>query len=497
MNLEVPYRITTEKELFWFITEFLSQLTVYEIIDLELYIRNHSLINNHFNNYLPEVVELKIFDSAPQQYPLERIKDFTLLKKKLHWFNVSQFVNQQITQFKTRINYLPSDLMKYMRQKSRQILDLLTTINRTTNEENLYNIHSVRIEFQKLFIKAIKQYIATKNQMLEKLLTETVSELMYYNLEEEKLDTVNIGILENHEIESFEKLQILSDFYQSRDSELYKLYFKDLRLKLIETHLRKIEKENISHVVIKSISEDFDSLKSRYENVEYVKKMAEAEIYPEVKNKNLREKYLSFVYNCCDQIHSLDGLFSKGSDTSALFSANHYYNHCTEQPKKGTEKEQRLTLHKCKDYGELLKGFFPRDCSTRNSLAVEHFETPNFLNYRIFHEENWIGNMYILNFLERDRTILIDRIQVDKYRYHVPDNFFRQMIVPLIKAFSECLDCRLLAPLRISDDPRIQAYYELYLQEEQVETIYYPLVLGEYIFESQKCKRFYILFDNI
>lgn len=150
-----------------------------------------------------------------------------------------------------------------------------------------------------------------------------------------------------------------------------------------------------------------------------------------------------------------------------------------------------LEFYPTKDHFDLIKSRFSGDC-TDTYLGERQLMTPCFFNIRIFKNDHWIGNIYILDFCEENDSLIIDRIQIPrelKASYH---QFFDYLKEVLIEMFEDVRYQYILMPLKISNHGSIQKSFNQYkkklLRKEKWST---PRVAH---FESlSDNKRYYIL----
>lgn len=127
--------------------------------------------------------------------------------------------------------------------------------------------------------------------------------------------------------------------------------------------------------------------------------------------------------------------------------------------------ERVLSFYPTKDYLDLEKGWFSGDCTCRDELGREQLLTPNFFNVRMFSGSEWIGNIYMLDFTETHRLLLVDRIQMPRnFKVYFVD-FFDRMLKAFSELFSEVPYECILLPLRISNHGSVQTAFNMYKKE--------------------------------
>lgn len=152
---------------------------------------------------------------------------------------------------------------------------------------------------------------------------------------------------------------------------------------------------------------------------------------------------------------------------------------------------QSTTIHfyATKDYFDLIKAKYSGDC-TDTHLGENQMLTPHFFNIRIFHKDDWIGNIYMLDFSEEQNCLIIDRIQIPrdlKMFYH---QFFDYLKDVLIEMF-EGIDYQyILMPLTISNHETIQKIFNDYKKHLPKKAKWFDSPFAGH-FESLRVKKNY------
>lgn len=120
-----------------------------------------------------------------------------------------------------------------------------------------------------------------------------------------------------------------------------------------------------------------------------------------------------------------------------------------------------LEFYPTKDHFDLLKSRFSHDC-TDTALAERQLMTPCFFNIRIFKNNKWIGNIYMLDFCEEHNSLLIDRVQIPRELKATYNQFFDYLKEVLIEIFEDVRYQYILMPLRISNHGSIQKIFDQY-----------------------------------
>jgi hypothetical protein len=120
-----------------------------------------------------------------------------------------------------------------------------------------------------------------------------------------------------------------------------------------------------------------------------------------------------------------------------------------------------LDFYPTKDYLDYLKGNISNDC-TGADLGGKHLLTPQFFNIRIFKDDAWIGNIYMLDFCQDQGSLLIDRIQIPRSLNVFYGQFFDSLRDMLIEMFDGVQYQYILMPMSISNHGTIQDVFNEY-----------------------------------
>jgi len=157
-----------------------------------------------------------------------------------------------------------------------------------------------------------------------------------------------------------------------------------------------------------------------------------------------------------------------------------------------TEITNQLVLHlyPTKDYHDFLKGVASGDCSAEVPLAGRHMSSPRFFNLRIFHGTRWIGNIYMLDYLDRG-ALIVDRIQMGERKELLPLRFFQQFMDRITGSLKVGQAVRILGPSAISNFKWIQKNYEEFRKGRG--RMEFRLDDSDDAFDSFRQKKFYVL----
>jgi hypothetical protein len=157
-----------------------------------------------------------------------------------------------------------------------------------------------------------------------------------------------------------------------------------------------------------------------------------------------------------------------------------------------TEITNQLVLHlyPTKDYHDFLKGVTSGDCSADVPLAARHMESPHFFNVRIFHGSSWIGNIYMLDYMDRD-VLIVDRIQMSERKEMLPLHFFQRFMNQLLGNLKIRQSISILGPSAISNFKWVQKNYEGFRTGRR--RMEFRLDDSDGSFDSSRQKKFYVL----
>jgi hypothetical protein len=116
-----------------------------------------------------------------------------------------------------------------------------------------------------------------------------------------------------------------------------------------------------------------------------------------------------------------------------------------------------------KDYLDLYKAYASKDCTGSDNLAVEHLRTANYFSIRVFTGNGeWIGNIYMLDFIETQGIMLVDRIQIMRHLSLNFINFFETLKEVFAEMFENAGYQKILLPEAISNHEALQTTFNRY-----------------------------------
>ncbi len=159
---------------------------------------------------------------------------------------------------------------------------------------------------------------------------------------------------------------------------------------------------------------------------------------------------------------------------------------------------ERLDLYPTKDYLDLLKGKISEDCTSEPELARAQLAEPRFFNLRMFSGNEWVGNIYCLDFGDPWRALVIDRIQVPRRFSTLYEQFFARLARAFRRLLRGSTYRYVLVPRDISNHDHIRALLAAHVRATRPATLGLPASSQlAAAFESFKGSRprFYVLVD--
>lgn len=132
-----------------------------------------------------------------------------------------------------------------------------------------------------------------------------------------------------------------------------------------------------------------------------------------------------------------------------------------------------LTFYPTKDWLDYCKGKTSSDCSVHH-FGKEHLLAPAFFNVRIFHESEWIGNIYMLDYTRENGCLLVDRIQIPRGIQAGYVQFFDTLQEVFEELFEDVGYEHILLPLRISNHASVQKAFNGYKKGLEKESVRFP-----------------------
>jgi len=155
-------------------------------------------------------------------------------------------------------------------------------------------------------------------------------------------------------------------------------------------------------------------------------------------------------------------------------------------------KQEELHFYPTKDYLDLCRGQFSGDCVS-GGLSEQQLATPNFFNVRVFSADQWIGNIYLLDFTAEQGVLLIDRIQIRR-ELKVPYlEVFDQLTQALRELFEAVPYTSILVPLSVSNHAAIQKAFHAYRKKLPTQTLNLPSRLARCFESLQAGSNYHVL----
>lgn len=158
-------------------------------------------------------------------------------------------------------------------------------------------------------------------------------------------------------------------------------------------------------------------------------------------------------------------------------------------------KVESLQFYPTKDYLDIAKGEISKDCTAEGTLGIKQLMAPEFFNIRIFRNTEWLGNIYMLDFVDQCGVLVVDRIQIPR-RFNCD---FKSFIDNLSDIFRELFDGvnyrSVLMPLAISNHDTLQRVFNKYRKKLPARVIDLPKTNAQ-LFESLRQSNFCVLYSK-
>ena len=152
-----------------------------------------------------------------------------------------------------------------------------------------------------------------------------------------------------------------------------------------------------------------------------------------------------------------------------------------------------LVFYPTKDYLDVVKGKISNDCSSDMDFGEKQLLSPGFFNIRIFHDKDWIGNIYCLDFTPEHDSLLIDRIQIPRNHKALYHCFFDHLRDALVEMFADVKYKYILMPVTISNHDTIQNIYNEYRKGLKKETKKFDYLYNMFFESLCGRKSYYVL----
>jgi len=350
------------------------------------------------------------------------------------------------------------------------------------------------MELQRRMADLLKVVLNTGNRQARALLVNFIMRLAAYDPKTKKLDAELVQCVESHASTSTSLLGGLNTVFVERlgrlKGNLFDIHFH--RLKDMTVHKVKrcgvpfpFKTKTVS--IIGAVRARSDIVRAE-ERLERLIRLSEGRIPAAEmqKVKDIVTMYLKKV-ECFEAFFTDDFHMEKIRQLYETFCRPFEIQQITD-----TVITNQLVLHlyPTKDYHDFLKGVTSSDCSADVPLAALHMESPRFFNVRIFHGSSWLGNIYMLDYLDRE-VLIVDRIQMSERNEMLPLHFFSQFMSQLLGSLKVNQSILILGPSAISNFKWIQKNYEEFRQGRK--RIEFRLDDSDSAFDSSRQKKFYIL----
>lgn len=317
----------------------------------------------------------------------------------------------------------------------------------------------------------LKRSINTKNEAARKLLKDTLLLLLAYQRETFQLDHNTIENLSSLDDNSSLLLAETNKIFGQRlDDEKRKVfnpclysYLGKVKGKALQVRCPPFFKQNVL-VLMDELAEHRDIKRARHKWKKLV------DVYRDKISAGQLKKMKSLLDNFLSKLRQFDDFFNVTLRAGEIKDIYKMYGRPTvrtvitqETVATGVE----LVLYPCKDYHDFLKGHYSGDCTTRMNLAAGHLLNKRFFNIRIFRGTDWIGNIYCLDYTDRDNALIIDRIQIERSTQLMPVKFFPRFMDVVLKKLLPGGHVAVLGPPRISNYKSIEKSYASYVAGKQ------------------------------
>jgi len=120
-----------------------------------------------------------------------------------------------------------------------------------------------------------------------------------------------------------------------------------------------------------------------------------------------------------------------------------------------------VELYPAKDYLDICKGVVSGDC-VNEALGENHLRESRYFSVRIFTDRQWIGNIYMLDFIDTRGILLVDRIQVPRDLRVLYHRFFDHLREAFEELFADVPYESIIVPMAISNHKTLQKVFNIY-----------------------------------
>jgi hypothetical protein len=358
---------------------------------------------------------------------------------------------------------------------------------------------SGKLERRTLMINLIGEvfqvFLSTSNEAMNLFLKHTIIALLSYNTHTWAFEEEIWERIEEYDTPCIELIKEFWDLYCRKLMVLKELFLQPSVITFIQHFKDKIIKQQIPANLRRNIIDQMNML-FRDAPVSKVKNNINKIIglYENVAGENELQRAKGILQNFLFLLKKYEDFFENNfycSQIKVFYSPAHAYMK-KKLNRETIARDKKLTFYPCKDYHDYLKGYYSHDCTVEEDLAGDHLSNPRFFNIRIFYSDEWVGNIYMLDYSEDKGIILIDRIQIKKSFTFMPIRFFstfmKKLADLLVPTNSQMM---IIAPHNISNFPHIMNSFKRYA--EHCEKITFCCDETEEAFESYDEEVFYVL----
>jgi hypothetical protein len=212
-----------------------------------------------------------------------------------------------------------------------------------------------------------------------------------------------------------------------------------------------------------SISDYFDSLKSQLKKI----------------SQSYRELFLDNDLEIIRQLHEpghwLKTRFSYSEDLVKTYT-----------------RLATMELYPTKDYLDICKGVISGDC-VNEVLGEGHLRESRYFSIRIFMDRQWIGNIYMLDFTDVQRILLVDRIQIPRNLRILYHRFFDHLREAFEELFADVPYESIIVPLAISNHETLQKVFNAYRKKLPSLAVDFKTTENKHFESLNWLQRYYVL----
>lgn len=494
-TLEPPYRFHTIDDMKSFVSYSSSQYRCLKKIAEE-----HAIIQPPLLSVIPDRFAFPLYDAkATVHQIIEDVEltfdaDASSQQKETKHFDFAEDVPRSYFDLIGHLLGQGQNILRKKRAKKKASVAESTPVK---GHGASAKIHSL-IEFDELLVEMLRNHLNTKNRQVGMFIIKSIFLMLAYDPKKLVLDKASLAKCKELTLDSsddtmyrvFEKRlrRIKQSIFNPHFNKLFRLSKeKIIRLKVP----RNFKSNTIS--LIDQFSEKKDLIKTERAFERLMTAFAASISNEELLKasgimENILEKFLSFN-------EFFDNKFSLEKTEEFFYLFSSHIIRAENLNKNIVEEIPSLSLYPCKDLHEFFKGVYSGDCSYETPLATAHLLAPRFFNIRVFDHRKWIGNIYMLDYSDKN-TLIIDKIQIKSSASVKSLAFAYRIINYLSRTLCSENGFTLLGPSsKISNYAHIEQQYASYrTNRKQVQ---FTLDNEDKsVFECGSSSKFYVLSEN-